>query len=46
VVSGKAGKATFGLNRFYSSLQQHPISGLALFVFSMINVREEKSFPV
>ena len=46
VVCGKAGKETFGLDRFFSSLQQRPIPGLAFFAFSMINVREEKSYPV
>jgi len=46
VVCGKAGKETFGLDRFFSSLQQRPISGLAFFAFSLINVREEKSYPV
>ena len=46
VVCGKAGQATFGLDRFFSSLQQRPIAGLAFFAFSLVNVREEKSYPV
>jgi len=46
VVCGKAGKETYGLDRFFSSLQQRPIAGLAFFVFSLVNVREEKSYPV
>ena len=46
VVCGKAGKETYGLDRFFSSLQQRPIAGLAFFVFSLINVREERSYPV
>ncbi len=46
VVCGKAGKETYGLDRFFSSLQQRPIAGLAFFAFSLINVREEKSYPV
>jgi putative transposase len=46
VVCGKAGKETYGLDRFFSSIQQRPIAGLAFFAFSLINVREEKSYPV
>ncbi len=46
VVCGKAGKETYGLDRFFSSLQQRPIAGLAFFAFSLIHVREEKSYPV
>ena len=46
VVCGKAGKETYGLDRFFSSLQQRPIAGLAFFAFSLVNVREQKSYPV
>lgn len=46
VVCGKAGKETYGLDRFFSSIQQRPIAGLAFFAFSLINVNEEKSYPV
>jgi putative transposase len=46
VVCGKAGKETYGLDRFFSSLQQRPIAGLAFFAFSLINVREQGSYPV
>lgn len=46
VVCGKAGKKTYGLDRFFSSLQQRPIPGLAFFAFSLINVREQRSYPV
>jgi hypothetical protein len=46
VVCSKAGKETYGLDRFFSSIQQRPIAGLAFFAFSLINVREEKSYPV
>lgn len=35
----KAGKASYGLNRFFSSLYGKPVPGLAFFVFSLINVR-------
>jgi putative transposase len=46
VVCGKAGKETYGLDRFFSSLQQRPIAGLAFFTFSLINIREQRSYPV
>jgi putative transposase len=46
VVCGKAGKETYGIDRFFSSLQQRPIAGLAFFAFSLINVREQRSYPV
>jgi putative transposase len=46
VVCGKAGQETYGLDRFFSSLQQRPIAGLAFFAFSLINVREQRSYPV
>ena len=46
VVCGKAGKETYGLDRFFSSLQQRPIAGLAFFAFSLINVQEQRSYPV
>jgi len=46
VVCGKAGKETFGLDHFFSSIQQRPIAGLAFFAFSLVNVQEEKSYPV
>ncbi|MGD0613392.1 MAG: transposase [Anaerolineales bacterium] len=46
VVCGKAGKETYGLDRFFSSLQQRPIAGLAFFAFSLVNVPEETSYPV
>ena len=46
VVLGKAGKETYGLDRFFSGIQQQVISGLSFFAFSLINVREEKSYPM
>lgn len=46
MVCGKAGKETYGLDSFFSSLQQRPIAGPAFFAFSLINVQEEKSYPV
>jgi len=46
VVASKAGKETYGLDRFFSSLEQRPIPGLSFFTFSLVNVRERQSYPV
>ena len=46
VIFGKAGKETYGLGRFFSSLQQRVIPGLSFFVFSLIDVRERQSYPI
>jgi len=46
VVASKAGKATYGLDRFFSSIQQRVIPGLSFFAFSLVNVREERSYPM
>jgi putative transposase len=46
VVIGKAGKETHGLDRFFSGLQQRVIPGLSFFTFSLINVQEERSYPL
>jgi hypothetical protein len=46
VVASKAGKETHGLDRFFSGLQQRVISGLSFFTFSLVNVCEERSYPL
>ncbi len=46
VVVSKAGKETYGLDRFFSGLQQQVIPGLSFFVFSLVNVHEEQSYPL
>jgi hypothetical protein len=46
VVDSKAGKKTFGLDRFFSGIQQQVISGLSFFALSLVNVREEHSYPM
>jgi len=46
VVASKAGQATYGLDRFFSSIQQRVILGLSFFTFSLVNVREERSYPL
>ena len=46
VVIGKAGKNTYGLDRFFSGIQQQVIAGLSFFAFSLVNIREEHSYPM
>jgi len=46
VVVTKAGKRTFGLDRFFSSLHGRPVPGLSFFTLSLVSIRERKSFPV
>jgi len=46
VVASKAGKETYGLDRFFSGIQQRVISGLSFFTFSLLNVSEERSYPL
>ena len=46
VVFGKAGPATHGLGRFFSSLQNRVIPGLSFFTFSVIDVTERHSYPI
>ena len=46
MVFGKAGKETYGIGRFFSSLQNRVIPGLSFFVFSVIDVKERQSYPI
>jgi putative transposase len=46
VVVSKAGKKTHGLDRFFSGVQQQVIPSLSFFAFSLVNVREEQSYPM
>lgn len=46
VVVSKAGHKTFGLDRFFSGLQQQVIPGLSFFSFSLVSVQEEHSYPL
>ena len=46
VVIGKAGTETHGLDRFFSGLQKQVIPGLSFFVFSLVDVDEEHSYPL
>lgn len=42
----KAGKQTHGVDRFFSSLVQKPVCGLAFFALSLIAVKAHRSYPV
>src|SRR5258708_39339252 len=46
VVVTKAGKQTFGLDRFFSSIFQKPVPGLAFFGLSLVSTTERCAFPV
>lgn len=46
VVISKAGKKTHGLDKFFSSLMNQPISGLSFFTLSLVSVEKRHSFPI
>ena len=46
VVVTKAGKTTYGLDRFFSSLYGKPVPGLAFFTLSLVSVQRRRSFPL
>jgi hypothetical protein len=46
VVVSKAGKETHGLDRFFSGIQQRVIPSLSFFALSLVNVQEERSYPM
>ena len=46
VVITKAGKETYGLDKFFSSLLNKPISGLSFFALSLVSVEQRRSFPI
>jgi IS4 transposase len=46
VVVTKAGKQTFGLERFFSGLLQKVVPGLAFFALSLVNTSEHTSSPI
>ena len=45
-VIGKAGTATFGVNRFFSGLRGKVIRGLGFMVLSVVDTVERKSYPL
>lgn len=46
VVVTKAGKSSYGLDKFFSSLIGKPVQGLCFFVVSLISVGKRKSYPL
>ncbi|CAG0955545.1 hypothetical protein ANRL3_00529 [Anaerolineae bacterium] len=46
VVVTKAGKHTFGVDRFFSSLLQKPVPSLAFFGLSLVSITERRAFPL
>jgi putative transposase len=46
VVVTKAGKQTYGLDRFFSSLYGKSVPGLAFFSLSLISTQQRRSFPM
>src|SRR5918911_168606 len=46
VVVTKAGKKTFGVDRFFSSIYQHPVPGLAFFSLALVSTQDRRAFPV
>jgi putative transposase len=46
VVATKAGKHTYGLDRFFSSLYGKPVPGLAFFTLALVSVQQRRSFPL
>ena len=46
VVVTKAGKHTYGLDRFFASLYGKPVPGVSFFALSLVSVQERRSFPI
>src|SRR2546430_3158043 len=46
VVATKAGKHTYGLDRFFASLYGKPVPGLAFFALSLVSLQQRRSFPL
>ena len=42
----KSGSETWGIGQFFSGIVGKVVTGLEFFVFSLINVRERKSYPL
>lgn len=42
----KAGKQTYGIDRFFSSIYTRPVPGLAFFALSLVSVQERRSYPL
>jgi putative transposase len=46
VVVTKAGKTTFGVDRFFSSIFQHSVPSLAFFSLALVSTKDRRAFPV
>ena len=46
VVVTKAGKSTHGLGRFFSSIYQRTVPGLAFFSLALVSTKERRAFPI
>ena len=46
VVVSKAGQHTYGLDRFFSGVEQQVIPSVSFFTFSLVNVRDAQSSPL
>jgi putative transposase len=46
VVATKAGKHTYGLDRFFASLYGKPVPGLAFFALSLVSSQQRRAFPL
>jgi hypothetical protein len=46
VVVPKAGKHTYGLDRFFSSIYQHAVPGLAFFSLALVSTTDRRAFPI
>jgi putative transposase len=46
VVVSKAGKKSYGIERFFSSLYDQPIQGLSFFALSLVSIEQRKAFPI
>jgi len=46
VVVTKAGKKTFGVDRFFSSIYRCPVPGLAFFSLALVSTKDRRAFPV
>jgi hypothetical protein len=42
----KAGEKTYGVDRFFSGLLKRTIPGLSFFVFSLVSVKQRRSYPM
>jgi hypothetical protein len=46
VVVTKAGKQTFGLDRFFSGIYQKPVPGVAFFSLALVSTKARCAFPI